>query len=262
MKRPFILICNDDGIHSRGIRHLYNAIKPFADCVVAAPLVEKSGAGLSITFTKPLQIQTIHWDDEINTPAYRINGTPADCVKLAVTVLLDKKPDLIVSGINKGSNAGRNVLYSGTIGAVIEGVLKKIPGIAFSCSELTDPNFLSAEKYIYPIIDYFLKNPIEPDSFLNVNFPKKEKTIKGFKIASQGVGYCLEIPDKRLHPNGHTYYWMATDWNKEEEKNEHSDVTLLEDGYITAVPVNIGDLTCKKQFEKHKESFEKIFESI
>ena len=259
MTKPYILICNDDGIHAKGIKHLYDAVKDFADCVIAAPLVEKSGSGLSITFTKPLQVQSIHWDPEKDTPAYRINGTPADCVKLAVTSLLNKKPDLILSGINMGNNAGRNILYSGTVGAVIEGVLKKIPGIAFSCFELFDPDFETAKKYIYPIVDYFLKNPLEPETFLNVNFPSKTKKIKGLKIASQGESYSLESPDKRMHPTGHPYYWMMTNWKKIEEKNSESDVNLLEEGYIAAVPISIADLTCKKQLEKHKANFEKIF---
>jgi 5'-nucleotidase len=163
MKKPFILITNDDGIHAPGIMQLYKALKDHADCVIYAPFWEKSGSGLSTTLTKPLQIQNIPWDK--NTPAYRINGTPTDCIKLALSVLLNRKPDLIVSGINQGSNAGRTVLYSGTIGAVIEGIHKNIPGIAFSCADLKNPDYSKTEKYIYPIIEYLLNHPLDQANF-------------------------------------------------------------------------------------------------
>src|SRR6185369_1933354 len=114
MKKPFLLLTNDDGINAPGIRHLWEAVHEFADVAIVAPGSEKSGCGLGITYTKPLHIQPIAW--EKNTPAWFLNGTPADCVKMALGVLLDKKPDMIISGVNKGSNAGRTVLYSGTVG--------------------------------------------------------------------------------------------------------------------------------------------------
>lgn len=257
MKKPFILITNDDGIQALGIMHLYNALKDYADIFIAAPVIEKSGAGLSTTLTKPLEIHPVAWDKD--TPAYKINGTPADCVRLATGVLIEKKPDIIVSGINKGSNAGRTVLYSGTIGAVIEGVHKKIPGIAFSCTDLKDPDFSKTEKYIYPIIEYLLKNPLDEGCFLNVNFPsdKKFNAFKGIKLASQGQSYCKENPTKRTHPEGHHYYWMGSQWHSEAEK-ETSDVHYLDNGYVAAVPIQIIQLSCEKQILKHKESFEKI----
>ena len=260
MKKPYILITNDDGIHAPGIRHLYNALKPYADCVISAPFVEKSGAGLSTTLTKPLQIHNILWDKEnINTKAYRINGTPSDCVKLATSILLEKKPDIIVSGINNGCNAGRTVLYSGTIGAVIEGIHKNIPGIAFSCNEFKDPDFSKTEKYIFPIVEYLLNNPLDEGCFLNVNFPsdKKFDSFKGIKLATQGASYHKENPAKRQHPEGHHYYWMGCAWHAKTE-TETSDIHYLNNGYIAAVPIQIAKLSCEKQIAKHKESFEKI----
>ena len=259
MKKPYVLITNDDGIHAPGIKHLYDALSPHCDLVVSAPFVQKSGAGLSTTLTKPLQIHDISWHGD--KKAYRINGTPSDCVKLALSLIMERKPDIIVSGINQGSNAGRNVLYSGTIGAVIEGIFRNIPGIAFSCFELQNPDFESSKKFIFPIVDYVLKNPLNEGSFLNVNFPPKESSIKGIKMAAQGSGYSCEKPEKRTHPEGHFYYWMGGRWNEHEEK-ENSDVRLLRDGYITAVPINISSLTCEKQLNSHKENFEKIYQSI
>ena len=257
MKKPFILITNDDGINAPGIMHLFQALKDHADIVIAAPLIEKSGAGLSTTLTKPLEIHTIPWEN--NILAYRINGTPADCVRLATSVLLDRKPDIIVSGINKGSNAGRTVLYSGTVGAVIEGVHKKIPGVAFSCTDLKDPDFSKTKKYIFPIIKYLLNSPLDEGCFLNVNFPsdKKFDTFKGIKLATQGQSYSRENPSKRTHPEGHYYYWMGCQWHSEQEKDT-SDVHYLDNGYVAAVPIQIIKLSCEKQILKHKESFEKI----
>ena len=122
-KKPFLLITNDDGIRAPGIKHLWESVKDHADVAIVAPLVEKSGCGMSITWTKPLHIQEISW--ESNIPAWSISGTPADCVKMAIAILLDRRPDFIISGINRGSNAGRTVFYSGTVGGVIEGALKK-----------------------------------------------------------------------------------------------------------------------------------------
>ena len=260
MKKPYILITNDDGIHAEGIKHLYRAVKPFAACIIAAPVIQKSGAGLSTTLTKPLHIHKIQWEEGVI--AHRITGTPTDCVKLGLKFLLERKPDIIISGINQGSNAGRNVFYSGTIGAVIEGVYKDIPGIAFSSFDLVDPDYEKAEKYIYPIIDYFLKNPLEKDCFLNVNFPSKNfKEFKGIKMASQGQSYHIENPDKRIHPEGHSYYWMGCK-HFECEENETSDIYLLNKGYITAVPIKVADLGCKKQIKKHQSNLENIFHNI
>src|SRR3989338_2220579 len=148
MPRPFLLITNDDGISAPGIKHLWQAVHEFADVAIVAPHVEKSGCGLSITWAKPLRIQPFVWDGD--TPAWSVNGTPADCVKMACSVILEKRPQMVLSGVNRGSNAGRTVLYSGTIGGVIEGAYKNIPGIAFSFSDMNMPlpPLESTKKYI------------------------------------------------------------------------------------------------------------------
>ena len=128
--RPFLLITNDDGIHAPGLKHLWEAVAEHAETSIVAPATEKSGCGLSITWAKPLRVHPIEWENK--TPCWSVSGTPADCIKMGLNVLLDKPPHMILSGVNRGSNAGRTVLYSGTIGGVIEGALKGIPGIAFS----------------------------------------------------------------------------------------------------------------------------------
>lgn len=248
--RPYLLITNDDGINASGIRHLWQAVHKYADVAIIAPHAEKSGSGLSITWTKPLHIRPVLWENE--TPAWSLNGTPADCVKMALSVLLEKKPDMIISGINRGSNSGRTVLYSGTVGGVIEGVLKGIPGIAFSFSDFDEPPLTSTEKFIYPIIQHFLKNPLPLGTLLNVNFPYKAKeNILGVRMATQGKSYWKEAPDRRVHPEGAPYYWLGGEWGSVDE-DPTSDVTLLDQGYIAITPIHVGELTCKNTFEKHK----------
>jgi 5'-nucleotidase len=258
MTRPLILITNDDGIQALGIKHLWHAISDFADMAIVAPFSEKSGSGLSITWAKPLDISEYPWED--STPAWTVNdGTPADCVKMALSVLLTQRPHLIVSGVNRGSNAGRTVLYSGTVGGVIEGVMRNIPGIAFSFFDFAFPPLGTAKSYIAAIIKYFLESPLPSGSFANVNFPSRfeKHGIKGIRMARQGRGYWEENPDRRRHPGGSTYYWLGGQWSKHEE-NPDSDIALLREGYITVAPIHVGDLTDDRLMEKHQNSIQKI----
>jgi 5'-nucleotidase len=257
MQKPKILITNDDGIHAPGIFHLWKSVSEHTQTTIIAPEKEKSGAGMSTTLTRPLEIHPVKWLDE--TKAWKVNGTPTDCVKLALSVLKEQ-PDLIISGINRGANSGRNVLYSGTIGGIIEGVFRGIPGIAFSCIEMLDPDYAITEKYIFPIIEFFLKNPMPKGTFLNVSFPTTHKEgIKGIKMTHQGSSYWQEKPDQRIHPHGHFYYWMGARWMDHEEI-ETSDVCLHQQGYITVTPIHIDQLTDQKFLQEIKDPFEKSFE--
>ena len=258
MTRPFFLITNDDGIHAPGLKHLWQSVHEHADVAIVAPLIEKSGCGLAITWGKPLMINPVPWDG--GTRAWSMNGTPADCVKMALAVLLEQRPQLVISGINRGSNSGRSALYSGTIGGVIEGAMKGIPGIAFSYSDYDfTPSLTVTKKYIFPLIQHFLSHPLPPDTILNVNFPYAAKEIKGVRIATQGKGYWSEQPDKRIHPEGSPYYWLGGCWHSCEEESE-SDVALLEQGYITVAPLQVGELTHQETFLKHKEAIQKKFD--
>ncbi len=250
------MITNDDGIGASGLRHLWEAVRPFADTAIVAPLHEKSGSGLSITWAKPLMIKEATWE---NTPAWSVSGTPADCVKIALSVLLKRKPDMVISGVNKGSNAGRTVLYSGTVGGVIEGAFKGVPGIAFSFCDEETPPLATTQKYIFPLVRYFLEHPLPQGSLLNVNFPLRAKEgIKGLKLTRQGHGCWLEAPDRRTHPEGMPYYWLGGKWSSAEEHPE-SDVYWLNQGYATAVPIHVGELTDAAALSKHKEAVEKQF---
>lgn len=258
--KPFILISNDDGIAAPGIKHLWKSLKDNYKLAIVAPNSEKSGSGMATTLFKPLHIFNVKWEDD--TPAWRITGTPTDSIKIALSSLLERKPDLIVSGINRGSNAGRNIFYSGTIGCVMEGTLRNIPGIAFSCANLDSPHYEKIEKYIPLIVDYFLKNKPAFGTFINVTFPEKSLEIKGFKLTKQGKSRWKEAPDKRLHPEGHHYYWLGGEWHEHEDDDKDSDTYLLNHGYITAVPVSIAELTDLKFFEDKKKSFEKLFDNF
>ncbi len=254
--KPHILLINDDGIHAPGLMHLWRAVVDFAHVSVIAPAAEQSGVGLALTLRDPVHIDPVPW--ERGTPAWKVTGTPVDCVRIALSLLLDKKPDLILSGINKGSNSGRTLLYSGTVGGVIEGVMRNIPGVAFSSSEFDNPNYALAEKHIPAVIRHLLEHPLPPGTFLNVNFPESVSTIKGFKLARQGRSYWIENPEHRTHPEGYSYYWLGGKWADHEEEEE-SDIEFLKQGYMTAVPVHIHELTDHAFLKSRKGIFENLF---
>lgn len=257
-RKPKILISNDDGIHAPGIRHLWHALKDEADLVIAAPATEQSAVSMSITLREPLRVRKVEGFE--NTPAWSVSGTPADCIKMALSVLMDSPPDLVVSGINAGTNAGRNILYSGTIACTIEAVQHDIPGVAFSCLDYKQPDFLTAKKYVSSIIQYVMSHPLPYGTLLNVNFPSKvHQEPKGIKLTRQGKGCLMENPDKRSHPvEGHEYYWLGCRLTEHDE-NAESDMYWLERGYVTAVPLQVGDLTDWQHFNSRKQHFDDHF---
>jgi 5'-nucleotidase len=259
MKKLNVLLVNDDGIHADGLKHLYRGLKGKANLSIVAPISERSGSGLSMTLYKPLKISPTSWDDDVR--AWSVTGTPADCIKLALNSLLDTVPDLIVSGINRGSNAGRSVLYSGTIGGVIEGMYRNnIPGIAFSASDYENPGFEKFSPYVYPLIQYYLEHPLPQGSFLNVNFPSANSEVQGCRMARQGRSFWADNPDKRIHPaDGNPYYWLGGKWRSYEEDPE-SDVALLQQGFITAVPIHVDELTDHGHFNDKKAHFNTLFQ--
>ena len=257
MTKLRILITNDDGIYAPGIRHLWRAVAPIADVIVCAPTVEQSASGLAITIRNPLQISEAHWGEGIK--AWSVNGTPADCVKIALHALMDSPPDLVVSGINRGTNAGRNLLYSGTVAGAIEAVLHDIPAIAFSCCDFFNPDYSIAEKHVPLIVEYILTHPLPQGGLLNVNFPTlKSGEMQGFKLTRQGKEYWAEDPDARNHPvEGSTYYWLGGKHLAFDE-HEDSDIVWLKKGYATAVPIQISELTDHPTLQKQRSIFEEM----
>lgn len=260
--RPTLLLTNDDGVHAPGILTMYEALveADFADLIIVAPASERSGAGVAITWDRPIHVQEVAWFD--GCPAWAVDGTPADCVKMGERVVLKKKPDLIVSGINAGSNAGRNVLHSGTVGACVEGAFRGIPGIAFSCENGDEPNFHVAKKYIAKMTRYVLDHPLPVGTILNVNVPHAAKEeVRGIRWTCQGEGRWAENPYLHLDsPSGPTYYLGG----KPEERDEGSagDIALLREGYLTAVPLHVHDLTDKECLDERQEHFENFFDLL
>lgn len=256
--KPKILITNDDGVLAPGIRHLWRVLKDFADVTVVAPATEQSATGMSITLRRPLQIEKVFWGDEESQHAniWSVNGTPADAVKIGLSSIVDEQPDFVISGINRGKNSGRNILYSGTVSATMESVLHDVPGIAFSCFDYHYTDFALATQYVREIIDYFVQNPIPEGTLVNVNFPSAQAVFRGFKFTRQGKEYWMEDPHKRIHPaEGTSYYWLGCKLSEYEEE-EDCDVSWLKKGYATVVPLQISDLTHQAFYASNKDHFE------
>lgn len=255
---PHILITNDDGVHAPGIKYLFHALQDKCQPVVVAPLLEQSATGLSTTVRQPLRLEKVNWGNDFIHNAWSVSGTPADCVKLGLNAVVKKRPDLVVSGINRGSNMGKTVLYSGTVAAAIESVMQGIPSIAFSSHDYyTEPDYAYLSKYVWAVVQFVLQNPLPRGTLLNVNFPEKALgPIKGFKMTPQGRDWWAEDLSKREHPNeSHSYYWLGSKLRLDGEPDE-GDGFWLRRGYATAVPVHIGDMTDHGHLQASKELFE------
>lgn len=256
-KKLHLLLTNDDGIDSAGIRYLWEGLKDKANITIIAPDKERSGSGAAATFDR-ITITPVNWESPAK--AYKVSGTPVDCVRTALSILLDTPPDMIISGINHGTNSGRTIVYSGTIGAVIEGVLRNIPGIAFSYWKYNTSAFNHTAKYIWPIVDYLSKQPTPHGSFYNVNFPEHlDEEIKGLKVVPHGFSGWVENPKQQSHPDGLLHYSMHGTWTDHLEP-EGTDVHYLKQGYITAAPIHIAQLTDFNLLKSDKADFERSFQ--
>lgn len=240
-KRPLILVTNDDSISAKGILSLVEAMKPLGDIVVVAPDKPQSGMGHAITIHQPLRLKISHQFEGIE--AYTCSGTPVDCVKLAMFDVLDRRPDLLVSGINHGSNAATNVLYSGTMSAAVEGAIEGLPSVGFSLLDFdADADFKASAHYAQIIAKSVLKNGMQKGVCLNVNIPKgKKSALKGIKVCRQGRAFWEDAFDKRKDPFGGDYYWLTGSFKKS-DKGEDTDLWALEHNYVTVVPTHF-DMT-------------------
>jgi len=251
-KRPLILVSNDDGITAPGIRTLIKVMNQLGDVVVVAPDSPQSGKGHAITLDSILECKPINID-EGEQIEYSCSGTPADCVKIAKNEILNRKPDLCVSGINHGSNASINVIYSGTMSAAIEAGIEGIPAIGFSLLDYSwNANFKPLEPFIKNIAAKVLQNGLPDGVVLNVNFPKTEN-LKGIKIARQARANWIEEFDKRTNPQGKEYYWLTGKFINL-DKGEDTDVAMLDHNYVSVVPVKF-DLTAHHFLQNLKEWF-------
>ena len=244
-----ILVSNDDGITAKGIKNLVNLARKFGKVIVVAPNSPQSAQGHSITIEHPIRIyRSDIFGPEIE--AYECTGTPADCVKIAKNVVLKgEKIDLCLSGINHGSNASTNILYSGTMSAAMEGALEGIPSIGFSLDSF-DPNaaFDVASLYAEKILRHYIDHGMGKACLLNVNFPNLPKeAIKGIRICRQAEGHWSENFQQGTDPSGRTYYWLTGEYLYL-DKGEDSDIWALRNGFVSIVPVKY-DMTAHDQLE-------------
>jgi 5'-nucleotidase len=242
MSQPLILVCNDDGIHAPGIRALVEAVEHLGDVVVVAPDRPQSGMGHAVTIGEPLRINQKtglfgRYD------AYETTGTPVDCVKLAVDRILHRKPDLLVSGINHGSNSSINVIYSGTMSAAVEGAIEGIPSVGFSlCNYAIDADFTLARQVATQVTQLIMANGLMPNTLLNVNIPNiSGSAYKGLKICRQSAGKWKENFEERTDPYRKKYYWMVGEFQLLEHSTD-TDEWALANQFASVVPVQF-DLT-------------------
>jgi 5'-nucleotidase len=243
-KTPLILVTNDDGYFASGLKSLINMVEPLGEVLVVAPEQSSSGMSHAITIKVPLRVSKIKQSE--NVTIYKVNGTPVDCVKIGIEQLAERKPDIIVSGINHGSNSSINIVYSGTMGAAIEGYLNGIPSVGFSlCSYDSNADFSLVEEYGKDILLIMLKR--RDNICLNVNFPDIDKVdFRGTKVCRQAKGVWREKYEKRIDPLGGSYYWLTGKYINLEPESTDTDEWALNNGYASIVPIDFEFTDFKK----------------
>ena len=246
------LLTNDDGIYARGLSALYGELSQDAECLIVAPEAEQSAVGHAITLTRPLMVRRARKNGAFW--GYAVSGTPADCVKVGIRELSQKPVDLVVSGINLGANVGINVIYSGTVSAATEGAILGVPAIAVSLDTRRDADFAFAARFARRMARFMLReNPLK-NVPLNVNIPAvPEEEIKGVAVVKQGRARLMEIFERRTDPRDNIYYWLAGETQLSEGEEEDTDMSRLQEGYITITPIYY-DLTHYGALEKLRMS--------
>jgi 5'-nucleotidase len=235
-----ILLTNDDGIYAKGLSSLYEEISQEAECLIVAPEIEQSAVGHAITISRPLMVRRAMKNGSFL--GYAVLGTPADCVKIGIKELTEKPVDLVVSGINRGSNAGINVIYSGTVSAATEALIMGIPAIAISLDTHKEADFTYAAKFARKMVRLIMNNPIIQSSAINVNIPCiPAEQIKGVCVVRQGKSNIIETFEKRVDPRENTYYWISAGCASANDAKD-TDVAALAAGFITITPLQY-DLT-------------------
>jgi 5'-nucleotidase len=245
-----VLLTNDDGIFAKGIETLYLALQNEHDVTVVAPETEQSAVGHAITMIDPLRVKAVNRNGTFF--GYALNGTPADCVKLAITELLKPPPEIVVSGINMGANVGVNVIYSGTVSAATEGTLLGIPSIAVSLDAFESNNFEPAAAFILQLIQLVERFALPPGVLLNVNVPNiNEEQIRGVRITRQGEAKFLDHYDRRVDPRNHVYYWLCGSIQSADPETD-TDAFAIAGNYISVTPIHY-DLTNYAMLEALKQ---------
>lgn len=239
-KRPLILITNDDGYQAKGIEALIDSVKDLGEVMVVAPDGPRSGMSSAITSLQPLRVQLVK--NEPNLKIYISNGTPVDCVKLGINELAQRKPDIVLSGVNHGSNAAVAVIYSGTMGAAIEGAVFKIPSVGFSLLDHDhNADFSYTKKYIHAVTKQVLDEGLPAGTCLNVNIPNGNG-IKGIRVCRQTSGQWVNEFKQSKDDANKPIYWLTGNFANDEPCDEMTDEWALANGYVSVVPVKV-DMT-------------------
>ena len=250
--KPLILITNDDGINARGVFYLAEAVKEMGEVYIVAPDAAQSGQSPAMSMKTPLRITEYPERDGIKV--YSVNGTPVDCVKLALHTIVPRRPDLLLSGINHGSNAGNNIIYSGTMGAVLETCMLGIPSIGYSyLSHSPEADFTNTLPFLKSITQRVIEQGLPADICLNVNFPKGE--IKGAKVVRAARGYWTEEYANYVDPQGKPFYLLTGNFKNAEPEAEDTDYYWLDRGYASIVPAR-PDQSAMDVIEGFKTRFE------
>ena len=236
-RKPLLFLSNDDGVDAKGLRELIRCLQPVGDLIVVAPDSHRSGCSASITSDVPLSCSKVC--EQEGLVVYKCSGTPVDCVKLGLHTFVPRVPDVVIGGINHGDNSSVNVHYSGTMGVVIEGCLKRIPSIGFSlCNHASDADFLPALPYVRRITEEVLEKGLPEGTCLNVNFPV-HPAYHGVKICHQNKGVWVKEFVDFKHPHGGTFYWLTGEYETLEEEKEAADYWALKNGYVAITPTRI-----------------------
>ena len=250
-QRPLFLLSNDDGYEAKGLQCLIEALRPVADLLVMAPEDGRSGAGCSISAATPLRYRIVRQEPGLTLCA--CSGTPVDCVKVALNEFADRRPDLVVGGINHGDNASVNVHYSGTMGIAIEGCMKYIPSVAFSLADTrSDADFEPLRPYVRQMVRHVLAEGLPEGVCLNVNFPMGNE-FRGVKVCRMAKGTWYGECDKNHHPRGYDYFWMTGHYRNDEPDAADTDNWALQHGYVAITPTRI-DVTAYDAIEKISEA--------
>ena len=236
-ERPLIMVSNDDGVNAKGIRCLVETLTAFADVIVVAPDGARSGQSSAITCNLPLRMHQL--PDWHGAQIYAVSGTPVDCVKLGLHTVMPRKPDVMVCGINHGSNAGNCVIYSGTMGGVMEACMVGIPSVGFSLLDYaSDADFTECRPIVTEITKRVARAGLPAGICLNVNIPAVAH-VEGVKVVRAARGYWSEEYAGRTDPFGHPYWWLTGHFNNEEPDDPSTDEYWLARGYATVVPVRV-----------------------
>jgi 5'-nucleotidase len=236
-KRPLLLISNDDGYDAKGIRVLVEMLSDFGDIIVCAPESARSGYSCAFSATEPLRLCLREQHESVEI--WSCNGTPVDCVKMALAEIVPRKPDMVIGGINHGDNASVNVHYSGTMGVTLEGCMKYISSVAFSlCDHRADADFSPLRPLVREITKRILREPLPQGVCLNVNFPLVDH-YQGVRVCRMAKGTWGGEVEKRHHPRGYDYWWMVGYYTNDEPDAEDTDNWALTHGYVAITPTQI-----------------------